>query len=112
MSNVLSDEKRQQIIALGRLGWPLRRIEQATGVRRETAGAYLKAAVIYVQPSGAGDACRSKTANKVPADSDPARPGNEACTDSDSAGPSKGLTTDLGAPDLSLSEPVTPIASV
>ena len=29
------------MIALGRLGWPLRRIEQETGVRRETAGAYL-----------------------------------------------------------------------
>ena len=40
MSNVLSEEKKQQVIALGRLGWPLRRIEQATGVRRETAGTY------------------------------------------------------------------------
>jgi len=44
MSNVLSEEKKQQVIALGKLGWPLRRIEQFTGVRRETAGAYLKAA--------------------------------------------------------------------
>ena len=52
MSNVLSDDKRQQILALGRLGWPLRRIEQATGVRRETASAYLKAAGIYVRPPG------------------------------------------------------------
>ena len=39
MSNVLSEAKRQQVIALGRLGWPLRRIEQETGVRRETASA-------------------------------------------------------------------------
>ena len=30
------------MIALGRLGWSLRRIEQETGVRRETAGGYLK----------------------------------------------------------------------
>lgn len=37
MSNVLSDEKRQQVLALGRLEWALRRIEQAAGVRRETA---------------------------------------------------------------------------
>jgi len=37
MSNVLSEEKKQQVIAPGRLGWPLRRIEQAAGVRRETA---------------------------------------------------------------------------
>ena len=42
MSHVLSREKREQVIALGRLGWSLRRIEQATGVRRETAGDYLR----------------------------------------------------------------------
>src|SRR2546425_4513460 len=50
MSNVLIEAKKQQVIALGRLGWPLRRIEQETGVRRETAGAYLKAAGIGVRP--------------------------------------------------------------
>jgi hypothetical protein len=44
MSNVLNEAKKQQVLALGRLGWPLRRIEQETGVRLETAGAYLKAA--------------------------------------------------------------------
>jgi hypothetical protein len=49
MPNVLSDEKRLQVVALGRLGWPLR-IEDATGVRRETASAYLKAAGIPVRP--------------------------------------------------------------
>jgi hypothetical protein len=46
MSNVLADDKHQQILALGRLGWTLRRIEHTTGVRRETASAYLKAAGI------------------------------------------------------------------
>jgi hypothetical protein len=50
MANVLSEEKKQQVIALGRLGWSLRRIQQATGVRRETAGAYLKAAGVGVRP--------------------------------------------------------------
>jgi transposase len=49
MSNVLADEKREQVVALGRLGWPLRRIQAATGVRRETASAYLKAAGIAVR---------------------------------------------------------------
>ena len=44
MTNILSDDKRREVLALGRLGWTLRRIEQATGVRRETASAYLKAA--------------------------------------------------------------------
>jgi len=52
MSNVLSDDKKQQVIALGKLGWTLRRIEQATGVRRETASSYLKAAGVSVRRSG------------------------------------------------------------
>ena len=49
MTNILGDDKQQQVLALGRLGWPLRRIEAATGVRRETASAYLKAAGIAVR---------------------------------------------------------------
>jgi len=52
MANVLDIEKQQQILALGRLGWTLRRIEQETGVRRETASRYLKAAGIEVRPPG------------------------------------------------------------
>lgn len=47
--NVLSDDKKQQVLALGRLGWTLRRIELETGVRRETASGYLKAAGIAVR---------------------------------------------------------------
>jgi hypothetical protein len=50
MANVLGREKREQILALGRLGWTLRRIEAETGVRRETASAYLKAAGIAIRP--------------------------------------------------------------
>lgn len=70
MSNVLSEEKKQQVIALGKLGWPLRRIEQATGVRRETAGAYLKAAGIAVRPPGSwGRRAPAKPANEVTPDS-------------------------------------------
>lgn len=52
MSNVLDEEKQQQILALGRLGWSLRRIEAATGVRRETIGGYLRAAGIGVRGRG------------------------------------------------------------
>ncbi len=52
MSHVLDDQKQQQVLALGRLGWPLRRIQQATAVRRETASAYLKAAGIRVRGRG------------------------------------------------------------
>lgn len=52
MGNVLSEDKQQQVLVLGRLGWSLRRIEATTGVRRETASGYLKAAGISVGPSG------------------------------------------------------------
>ena len=52
MGNVLSDDKKQQVIALGRLGWSLRRIEEATAVRRETASGYLQAAGIPVRTRG------------------------------------------------------------
>jgi len=66
MSNVLNEGKRQQVLALGRLGWPLRRIEQETGVRRETAGAYLKAAGIGIRPPrGWGRRGPAKPANGV-----------------------------------------------
>jgi hypothetical protein len=34
VSNVLSEEKRQQVIALGRLGWPLRRIQEGFAGKR------------------------------------------------------------------------------
>ena len=81
MSNVLSEEKRQQVIALGRLGWPLRRIEQETGVRRETAGAYLKAAGIGVRPPGAwGRRPPEKPANQLTTGSDDgARTATRSC---------------------------------
>jgi transposase len=65
MANVLSNEKKQQVIALGRLGWTLRRIQGATGVRRERAAEYLKAAGIPVRPPGWGRRTDSKPAKEV-----------------------------------------------
>jgi hypothetical protein len=71
MSNALSEDKKQQVIALGKLGWPLRRIEQATGVRRETASAYLKAAGIVVRlPRFWGKRIPAKPADEVTPDPD------------------------------------------
>jgi transposase len=52
MANVLSEDKRQKVEALGRLGWSLRRIQREALVRRETASAYLKAAGIEVRGRG------------------------------------------------------------
>jgi transposase len=95
MSNVLSDDKRQQVIALGRLGWSLRRIEQATGVRRETASAYIKAAGISVRrPGNWGRA--AKPAIEVTTDSDPITHDNSADNQPEVAKPAIQVTTDSG----------------
>ncbi len=66
MANVLNREKQDQVLALGRLG--LRRIEKATGVRRETASAYLRAAGIAVRPAGRWGRAPPNPANEVTAD--------------------------------------------
>jgi transposase len=66
MGNVLEKSKREQVIALGRLGWSLRRIEEATGVRRETAGGYLRLAGIALRrPGGWGHGSPAKPAIEV-----------------------------------------------
>ncbi len=84
MANVLKEEKKQQVLALGRLGWPLRRIEKATQVRRETASAYLRAAGIAIRGSGRwGRGLPVEQAKEVVTDSGEApKPANEVITDS------------------------------
>ena len=52
MSNVLDHQKQQQVLGLGRLGWPVRRIAEATGVDRATARGYLLAAGVRVRARG------------------------------------------------------------
>jgi transposase len=102
MSNVLTEEKKHQVIALGKLGWSLRRIEEATGVRRETASVYLKAAGVVVCLPGWGRREPAKPATRVSPDSE--------------AKPAIGVTPDFigpfpekpGAP----SEPSPPSASL
>jgi transposase len=83
MGNVLSREKREQVIALGRLGWSLRRIEQATGVRRETAGDYLRSSGIVVRSPGSwGPKSLAKPATLVITGSDSSKPAMEVTTGS------------------------------
>jgi transposase len=89
MANFLGDEKKHQILALGRLGWPLRRIEQATGVRRETASAYLKAAGIAI---------------REPRRRRPPNPASRVSTDP--ANPASGVSTDSVALPPGLVDPV------
>ncbi|WP_140797887.1 hypothetical protein [Myxococcus xanthus] len=78
------------ITVLGRLGWSLRRIEDATRVRRETASGYLKAAGVGIRPPHRWG--KSKPANdettEASATSEPeakaagAKPAQEGTTDS------------------------------
>ncbi len=81
MSNVLNKEKKQQVLALGRLGWSLRKIQQATRIRRETASQYLKAAGIAVRPPGGWGRRAAKPANQVITDFGAGNPVILAITD-------------------------------
>jgi transposase len=79
VSNVLSEEQKQQVIALGRLGWSLRRIQKETGVRRETISAYLKEAGVALRPPR-GRRIQAKPASlsgEVTPDSAPVKPASE-----------------------------------
>src|SRR5437660_9151703 len=69
VSNVLGKDKREQVIALGRLGWSLRRIEATVHIRRETVGGYLRAAGIPVRAPGGWGRAPAKPANEVITDS-------------------------------------------
>ena len=81
MGNVLEKAKQEQVIALGRLGWSLRRIEAATGVRRETAGSYLRSAGIALRtPGGWGRKPPSKAATSVTTGSARSKPAIEVIT--------------------------------
>ncbi len=90
MSNVLNEEKKKQVIALGQLGWALRRIEEATGVRRETAAGYLKAAGISIRAPGGWGRRKAKPANEVTTGPEPAKPANAI-----------EVTTGSGPPEIS-----------
>ena len=109
MSNVLNEEKKKQVIALGQLGWALRRIEKATGIRRETAAGYLRAAGIAVQPPGGWGRRKPKPATEVatgPETDAAAKPANgePVATDSSASKPTKPATASLSEPYQELIE--------
>ncbi len=94
----MNEEKKQQVIALGRLGWSLRRIQRVTGVHRETAAAYLKAAGIAFRPPGSwGRQPPAKPANEVITDPVPEKPATEVSSDLVPAKPANEVITDFGA---------------
>src|SRR5205814_3989514 len=83
--NVLGDEKKQQVLALGRLGWSARRIHATVGVDRKTIKRYLAAAGIAVRAPGG-----------APAEWPPPN-----------AATSEGVSTDSGRPNAATSEGVS-----
>src|SRR4051812_44685043 len=102
--NVLDEQKRQQVLGLGRMGWSLRRIEKATGVRRETASAYLKAAGVAVRRRGGRRSeWPAKAATTLEVSTDPESSNSaisgEVSTDS---GQSKPATTDEVSTDSAI----------
>jgi transposase len=118
MSNVLEHTTQQQILALGRLGWTLSRIQETTGVRRETISGYLKAAGIPVRRRGRPSESKPKPAISPPEVSTDltAKPAisREVSTDSDGPKPATRaeVSTDLArvprpgrAPSASACEP-------
>ena len=100
MSNVLSNEQRQQILALGRLGWTLRRIAQATGSRRETVSAYLKAAGLAVRGPGrpATQAAKPAISGEVSTDSAAAHPATTGAVSTDAVPPGRAPTASACEP--------------
>jgi hypothetical protein len=94
VSNVLKEESKQQVLALGRLGWSLRRIQKETGIRRETISAYLKdagvqlrlprARLLPAKPASCPDGVTTdsdrgnNTENDIGGDTDPAKPASAA----------------------------------
>ena len=85
MGNVLDKTKQEQVIAPGRLGWSLRRIEQATGVRRETAGSYIRSAEVALRAPGWGGkpakpAIEVTTGSGGPIPDNESKPANEVIT--------------------------------
>lgn|SRR5574337_225355 len=87
MANVLSESKRQQVVALGRLNWSLRQIQEAVKVRRETASAYLKAAGVPIR-TARGRRPPPKPASQASTESGAdSNPASQAITDSEAPSP-------------------------
>ena len=112
MSNVLSQEKKEQVVALGRLGWSLRRIEETTGVRRETAGTYLRGAGIPVRrPGGWGKRPPAKPAIEVTTDPESREPSLEGLPGSETSKPAIEVTTDSGSQNRAIAELGEPVST-
>lgn len=107
MANVLKHEKQEEIRALGRLGWSLRRIEEATGVRRETIARYLRDSGVRVRPPRGRRLAAAKAASEVATGPGGARGAGE----SEASDPSGSNAASPVATDLERAGPVPLAAS-
>jgi hypothetical protein len=107
MSNVLDDSKQQQILTLGRLGWSLRRIEEALAIRRETISGYLKAAGIAVQGRGRRSESKAKAAisEEVSTDSGRSNPATALAVSTDSDPPKPAISDQVSTDSARGSSP-------
>src|SRR5438045_1648812 len=87
MANVLSESKRQQVVALGRLNWSLRQIEEAVQVRRETASAYLKAAGVPIRTARGRHPPPKPATQAITDPRENSNPASQAITDSATPAP-------------------------
>ena len=91
----MNEKTKHQVIALGRLGWSLRRIQRVTGVRRETAAVYLREAGVGVRSPGLWG-----HGSAIPTREAAADPPSATANGADAGPPAKpaiGVTTDFGA---------------
>src|SRR5271165_967593 len=109
MANVLKEEKKQQVVALGRLGWSLRRIQQTTRIRRETASAYLKAAGIAVRPPTGWGRQAPKPANEVITDSGAEKPAIPVISDPPNPNPNPENVSNKGKAKAETSKPANEV---
>jgi transposase len=108
MANVLSQDRRQQVVALGRLGWSLRRIEAETGVRRETASGYLRAAGVAVRSAGGSPRVwPPKPATSVGVSTDPgeAKPATSVMVSTDSGGAKPATSVEVSTDSAAMPQP-------
>ena len=107
MSNVLDDDKQQQIRALGRLGWTLSRIQEATGIRRETISGYLKAAGIAVRSRGRPSESKPKPAisGQVSTDSGGPKPASSEEVSTDSGRPNPATRAEVSTDSAQVPRP-------
>lgn len=97
----MDQSTQQQILALGRLGWTLSRIQTATGVRRETVSGYLKAAGIAVRGRGRPGALAKPAMSVAPVSTDS---GAAPAPAPPAAGPSRAPSASACAPYRELIE--------